>query len=111
MADQLRRLHMAIKQNDWEGVEKAVAAGVDLNQVFGMEGIAPGTVLIFSIRCSSMMSSFSMLDDCMQGVCHKKQQQKNRPCMQMIPKLDCTPLINLLAVVAFSLSPVGHYSF
>ncbi|KAK7113972.1 ankyrin-3-like [Littorina saxatilis] len=40
MADVIRRLHQAIQNDDMKGVEAAVAAGADMDQVFGMQGTA-----------------------------------------------------------------------
>lgn len=36
--DLIRRLHEAIKNNDERGIQAAVAAGADIDQVWGMQG-------------------------------------------------------------------------
>ena len=36
--DLIRRLHEAIKNNDERGIQAAVAAGADMDQVWGMQG-------------------------------------------------------------------------
>ena len=36
--DLIRRLHVAIQNKDREGIEAAVAAGADMDHVWGMQG-------------------------------------------------------------------------